>query len=564
MRVGATNDGISVHAIAGSYVVLLGLDCTEEARQGLLGFAIERTDHTDDERYWLRGFKVFKETSFGVLPGQSVISLEHPFQTFLWSDFTAKPGYTYTYRICAMYNKPKKLEIRRQVSVTVNTEEVDAGLHAVFFNRGVAASQAYARRFGNMEPDRTKPDEPYWTWLSRGLRKAIVEFIEQANGPQFALHAAVYEFNCVPALEAFKRAVDSGVEVEIIYDRRGKAHVPPPGRKKRKRVWEATEEAAEAVGLMPCMKPRKTNSAIAHNKFIVLSKNAQPQEVWTGSTNFTWGGIFGQSNLGHVVRDTSVARAYFDYWTCLSDDPDYDSIRPANVTATPQPPDLPPPGITPIFFPRTDLAMMDWYVAQAERATESFFITAAFGLHKNLAQVLGRRADHLRYVLLETDKRGAQIETTDFDVKIAVGSYLDYDLARRQALVRWVRERTTRLNLHVRYAHTKFMIVDALTEDPLVVSGSANFSDASVKSNDENMLIIRGDKRVVDIYLGEFMRLFNHHYFRYLAKKLGWDLRGGGTVAELKDSDRWTDRYFDARKPSFKQRQLFRWKGPAQ
>jgi phosphatidylserine/phosphatidylglycerophosphate/cardiolipin synthase-like enzyme len=311
------------------------------------------------------------------------------------------------------------------------------------------------------------------------------------------------------------------------------------------------------------MKPRKTNSAIAHNKFIVLSKNGQPQEVWTGSTNFTWGGIFGQSNVGHVVRDTSVAQAYVDYWIRLWQDPHYDSIRPANVAATPQPPDLPPPGITPIFFPRTDLAMMDWYVAQAERATESFFITAAFGLHKNLAQVLGRRADHLRYVLLETDKRGAQIETTDYDVKIAVGSYLDYDLARQQALVRWVRERTTRLNLHVRYAHTKFMIVDALTDDPLVVSGSANFSDASVKSNDENMLIIRGDKRVVDIYLGEFMRLFNHHYFRYLAKKLGWDLRGGGTVAELKDSDRWTDRYFDSRKPSFKQRQLFRWKGPA-
>jgi phosphatidylserine/phosphatidylglycerophosphate/cardiolipin synthase-like enzyme len=204
--------------------------------------------------------------------------------------------------------------------------------------------------------------------------------------------------------------------------------------------------------------------------------------------------------------------------------------------------------------------MMDWYVAQAERATESFFITAAFGLHERLAGVLGRPADHLRYVLLETDRRGAQIETTDFDVKIAVGSYIGYDLARSQALVRWVRERTTRLNRHVRFAHTKFMIVDALTDDPLVVTGSANFSDVSVKSNDENMLVIRGDTHVADVYLGEFMRLFNHHYFRYLAKKLGWDLQGGGSVATLYDSDRWTGRYFDPRKPSYKQRRLFRWK----
>jgi len=205
--------------------------------------------------------------------------------------------------------------------------------------------------------------------------------------------------------------------------------------------------------------------------------------------------------------------------------------------------------------------MMDWYVRQAARATNSFFITAAFGLHKDLAATLGQPADHLRYVLLETDKRGAQITTTDFDVKIAVGSYIDYDTARRQPLARWVRERTTRLNHHGRFAHTKFMIIDALTDEPLVVTGSANFSDPSVKVNDENMLIIRGDTRLADIYLGEFMRLFNHHYFRYLAKKFGWEESGGGAVATLKDSDAWSDRYFDPVKPSFKQRRLFRWPG---
>jgi uncharacterized protein YegP (UPF0339 family)/phosphatidylserine/phosphatidylglycerophosphate/cardiolipin synthase-like enzyme len=561
MRVGAAHDGISVHAIAGSYVVLFGLDCTEAARHGLLGFAVERTDHTEDEQYWLRGFKVFKERAFDVVPGQSVTSLEHPFQTFLWSDFTAKPGYTYTYRICAMYGKPKKLEIGREVSVTVNTEPVDAGVHAVHFNRGVAASQAYARRFGYVEPDIEQPDEPYWPWLSRGLKEAMLDFIAQARGARFTLHAAVYEFNYPFALEAFKSAADSGADVRVVYDRRGKVHVPEPGQEKRYRVWEATEPAAEAAGLTPHMIPRKTNSAISHNKFIVLSKNGQPQQIWTGSTNFTWGGIFGQSNVGHVVRDTAVAQAYLDYWTRLSQDPNYATIRPANVAASPQPSIQPPSGITPVFFPREDLQMMDWYVAQAERATESFFITAAFGLHKRLAHVLGQPADHLRYVLLETDKRGAQIETTDFDVKIAVGSYLDYETARRQPLIRWVKERLTLLNSHVRHAHTKFMIVDALTDNPLVVTGSANFSDASVKSNDENMLIIQGDTRVADIYLGEFMRLFNHHYFRYLAQKLGWDLRGGGSIAELYDSDVWTERYFDPSKPSFKQRQLFRWKG---
>ena len=64
------------------------------------------------------------------------------------------------------------------------------------------------------------------------------------------------------------------------------------------------------------------------------------------------------------------------------------------------------------------------------------------------------------------------------------------------------------------------MLVDPLGDDPLVVTGSANFSQPSQRINDENMLVIRGDTRVADIYFGEFMRIFDHHYARYLVRKL--------------------------------------------
>jgi hypothetical protein len=33
------------------------------------------------------------------------------------------------------------------------------------------------------------------------------------------------------------------------------------------------------------------------------------------------------------------------------------------------------------------------------------------------------------------------------------------------------------------------------------------------------MLVIRGDARVADIYLGEFMRLFNHFFVWYLVNR---------------------------------------------
>ena len=87
----------------------------------------------------------------------------------------------------------------------------------------------------------------------------------------------------------------------------------------------------------------------------------------------------------------------------------------------------------------------------------------------------------------------------------------------RDPVYQWAEEpdaRLLRLNSHVAYIHSKFLLVDPLGPDPVVVTGSANFSEASTVENDENMIVVRGDRRVADIYLTEFNRLFNHYYFR--------------------------------------------------
>ena len=70
------------------------------------------------------------------------------------------------------------------------------------------------------------------------------------------------------------------------------------------------------------------------------------------------------------------------------------------------------------------------------------------------------------------------------------------------------------------FVHTKFLLIDPLSDDPLVCSGSANFSPGSLLQNDENMLLIRGDTRVADIYMTEFDRVFRHFYFRDIANEL--------------------------------------------
>jgi phosphatidylserine/phosphatidylglycerophosphate/cardiolipin synthase-like enzyme len=106
------------------------------------------------------------------------------------------------------------------------------------------------------------------------------------------------------------------------------------------------------------------------------------------------------------------------------------------------------------------------------------------------------------------------------------------------------------------FVHTKFLLIDPLSDDPLVCSGSANFSSGSLLQNDENMLLIRGDTRVADIYMTEFDRIFRHFYFRDIANEL--EDKGKNAVAIFLDEDsRWTDSYFQAGHQKTNRRVMF-------
>jgi phosphatidylserine/phosphatidylglycerophosphate/cardiolipin synthase-like enzyme len=246
--------------------------------------------------------------------------------------------------------------------------------------------------------------------------------------------------------------------------------------------------------------------------------------VWTGSTNLTESGIFGHSNVGHAVRDPDVAASFLAYWEQLAADPPRATLAPWNELAA-IPEEKPPPGITAVFSPRGSLRALDWYASLMDGARKSVFFTAAFGISEPIREILARDVAYLRYGLLERDDEKVELLKRDRDNVFAVGARLENELGG------WVTEELTGLNGHVKYIHTKFMLVDPLSDDPIVVTGSANFSDASTRRNDENMLVIRGNTRVADVYLTEFMRLFNHFEFRNHARvprsQRGFELAGG-------------------------------------
>jgi hypothetical protein len=199
MRATATGNALKAAAYAGTYVVILAWDTVDgkaPARHDLLGFAIECAEFdaagAEVERYWLRGIKRFRDRDKGLPPGTPVSTAEHPIQSFQWADYTAKAATRYLFRIVPLCGTVKnaKLDDAAAVTLDVTTEgeseqpRDDAGddiRHEIYFNRGVIGSQAYAREFGNREPDGENPRSREMKWLSRGLFEALVRFIDRAE-----------------------------------------------------------------------------------------------------------------------------------------------------------------------------------------------------------------------------------------------------------------------------------------------------------------------------------------------------------------------------------------------
>lgn len=102
MRARATGGSIDLRAIAGTRVVLLAI--AEEARAGLLGFAIARMNGSVPD--WLEGRKVFRSVVPRPDPQDRFPSNLHPIQSLIWSDYEAKPGTTTRYRVQPVYGRP--------------------------------------------------------------------------------------------------------------------------------------------------------------------------------------------------------------------------------------------------------------------------------------------------------------------------------------------------------------------------------------------------------------------------------------------------------------------------
>jgi phosphatidylserine/phosphatidylglycerophosphate/cardiolipin synthase-like enzyme len=292
---------------------------------------------------------------------------------------------------------------------------------------------------------------------------------------------------------------------------------------------------------------------------MILIEDNKPVQVWTGSTNITIRGIFGHSNTGHWIKNKSIAGQYVEYWKMLSKNPAKASFNASteNIQA-----DLDGKKLTKgtklIFSPRKTDVMLGEYVKMMDKAKEAVCIIYPFNIEKIFQDFYAEDRGYLRFII--TDKGGDKnkVYTNDKDVIKTQGAVLD------TAVENWVVEMTSKATTGAStlYVHNKFFIVDPLSASPVVVSGSANFSDESLTKNDENMLIIKGNQRVADIYFSEFARMFDHFMPRYLQKlkeqkMLAKGISHAGFSNPLDETGSWCETYYNPEKLVTKRKKMF-------
>jgi phosphatidylserine/phosphatidylglycerophosphate/cardiolipin synthase-like enzyme len=566
MRKGIHDNKFSIHAIVGTHVVTLAFDAKKEVTKGLMGFAIHRTVFDNSGKDisnggdWRKGYKPFEAIINDPKPEVTYPTNIHPWQSFTWADYSIEQDRSYKYKVVPVFGSPGKLTYGDELTIKVEPEPYKNSMHEVYFNRGAAASQAYAAKFDNLKPNdkslTQKEKLERKKWLSRGLFEAICAFIRQAKGKGWGLRAALYELDQIEVMNTFKEALGNKVDVKIIYESRS-------GETQTMDNQETLKDAGFKINDRKITFARRNTTGIPHNKFIVLLKDDKAQMVWTGSTNISEGGIFGHSNVGHCIKDKNIANEYLEYWNLLKEDPPQNALKQIIDDKWPitNLENIPLNKMTVIFSPRTGNKMLNMYANILSSAGQLGIITLPFNVDKRFADILEAESKAVRYVMLNSGKKqsaSAERFNPDPDVIVAPGAKFDDQWGQ------WLNEIHSGLNgSNVLYIHTKYLIRDPMGPNPLIITGSANFSTNSTSANDENMVIIpcsnkKGETRVQDIYLGEFFRLFDHWYFRYLHS-----IDKSSKVEQAKrrflktSSKEWVDPYFKSNTDRFKRRNIF-------
>jgi phosphatidylserine/phosphatidylglycerophosphate/cardiolipin synthase-like enzyme len=310
---------------------------------------------------------------------------------------------------------------------------------------------------------------------------------------------AVYEFHDREVAEVFKAAIARGVKVQIIHD----------AKKNKRSTLKSDHLVAEFSLQAHVIRRDKVN--ISHNKLVVLLRNDEPFMAWTGSANFSENAFNYQSNSGLVITDVSAVENFEAYFQALVDNPAKAESKKRNQAIMDKINQLPARMAEKTFFsPIKSTDILETSVELIKSAKSLVLISSPFGLDKKILAALGENEG----VIIEYGLVNAAAQK-----RVANLHHHNTRFFPPKRLKTYHRERWDAKAFGAHKIHMKTIVVDPYGSNPRVLIGSANFSKASCIHNDENAMLIVGDKRLAAVIATEFMRMYDHYKSRYYIDK---------------------------------------------
>lgn len=552
--------------------------------EGCMGFCVERIDMVHGSRTVLPSWVGFagdpdskpKVNPDGTSKRVRKTTDEWPIQKFVWRDFTAQAGGRYQYKITQMVRDDSGKLVEGEWTATSNEVELTPVVSphvACYFNRGILSTQAITEKVPLSKDKKTGQMVRASGWLRRRLNtagdptrmrlggaliNALQIPLERAKAVGGQVHAALYELNDPDLVRALHTPVtnliltDAGTDDATNKDSRAALHQP---------------------GVVASIRNRfMPKGHIGHNKFIVCSDSkGRGEAVLSGSTNWTFTGTCGQSNNAVLVQDNGLASAYLEYWNALNKDTvDSGNEGPelptsANLTNGPQrsafrasnaahpvdakvdgaavriwfspnspvynkSPGKPPSavdldeinklignakeGVIFLAFQPGTPSVVD-AIAAAKEANPKLFVRGA--------ATSGTVASGFNTSLYHRETSKADLVVTATQIKD------DFDY--------WAKEL---LKLGFAVIHDKVVVIDPFSDDCVVITGSHNLGVRASTNNDENLLIIKGHRKLAAAYATHVMDVYDHYRWRFQLQSQPHE----AAFAGLDPTPKWQDKYF--------------------
>ena len=355
-----------------------------------------------------------------------------------------------------------------QTSVVANAS-ISSGSIEVYFNHTVATSLAQTQAAVN---------------LADSLDEKLISYINQCqNDLDIAIYNSYSPSSTTGIAGAINAAFARGVSVRIIYDGSTSSVMIPL-----------------LNPLIPILaSPSSSSYGLMHNKFVIFDGNSSDPNkpiVWTGSTNWTTAQIDGPDrNNAIAIQDQAMALAFKmefnEMWGSSTTVP-----NALNSKFGPYKTDN-----TPHHFVVSN-KVVDLYFSPSD-GTNSKIIDAINSADSDIevATMLITRSD-IKNALLAKYNTGLTNINLMVDSQNPSGnqiSAIQAGLPAGQAVV---------FSLSG-LMHHKFMVIDNFTanSDPLVLTGSHNWSNSAENKNDENVLVVH-DANVANQYFQAFADLY--------------------------------------------------------